>query len=129
MYYRITALLLFVAILATPLFAQDDAVTTTTVPASFNLIDSLISVSKTFIGKPYRFTSATGQKMDCSGFVSYVYSLFAIHLPRSSKLMANEVVRLTLAEVKKGDLLFFKGRSRKSKQVGHVGIVVEKNGD
>ncbi len=123
-------LILSFAILAsaTILFGQQNATKSIT-PQTVSIIDSLISVSKTFIGKPYRFTNKLGRQMDCSGFVSYVFSLFEIQLPKSSKLMADKVIRLTMSEVRRGDLLFFKGRSRKSRQVGHVGIVVDKDGD
>jgi cell wall-associated NlpC family hydrolase len=41
----------------------------------------------------------------------------------------NEGTPVSQSDLKKGDLIFFKGRSLKSKRVGHVGIVISNEGD
>jgi poly-gamma-glutamate capsule biosynthesis protein CapA/YwtB (metallophosphatase superfamily) len=86
-------------------------------------IDSVIVFGKQHLGKPYRSLSPDGRILDCSGFVSYIYNQQGVELPRSSPEIARKTKKVTLLEVKKGDLLFFKGRNSKSSTIGHVAII------
>ncbi|MCE1202742.1 MAG: C40 family peptidase [Bacteroidia bacterium] len=88
-------------------------------------LDSLINYSRTYIGTPYRYGGRTERGFDCSGFVKHVYGKFGLELPPSSRTQALVGEHVPVESVRKGDLIFFKGRSTKSKNIGHVGIVVD----
>lgn len=76
-----------------------------------------------FLDKPYRYGSPGTESFDCSGFTSYVYRNFGYNLQRSSAEQAQQFDTVGRNRLKTGDLVFFSG-SRRSKRVGHVGIVV-----
>ncbi len=94
--------------------------------ASSNIIEEVILEAKELIGKSYRSRGPKGTILDCSGFIQYVWSTQGINLPGSSRLIASRVVKIKLEETQKGDLLFFTGRNKASKVVGHVSLVIEK---
>lgn len=91
------------------------------------IIDSIITIGKQFLGKPYRYSSATTPMLDCSGFICYIYDQLDLKLSRSSASQAVQTRRIDFSEVQPGDLLFFKGRNISSTAVGHVSMVVEVN--
>jgi cell wall-associated NlpC family hydrolase len=87
--------------------------------------DSLIEFALTFQGIPYKWggtSPATG--FDCSGFSRYVFNHFFIDLPRTAASQYHAGQKLKLNEVKKGDLLFFRGINTPEQGIGHVGIVI-----
>ncbi|HMM10960.1 MAG TPA: C40 family peptidase [Bacteroidales bacterium] len=88
-------------------------------------LDSLINYSRSYIGTPYRYGGRTTNGFDCSGFVKHVYGKFGLELPPSSRTQATVGEAVPLESVRKGDLIFFKGRNSRSKYIGHVGIVVD----
>jgi LysM repeat protein len=94
------------------------------------LTDSIISYGKFFLNTPYHFGSPGISSFDCSGFTSHVYRNFGYNLGRSSNDQAKQFDSIDRTQLKAGDLVFFSGR-RKSKKVGHVGIVVaaKENGE
>ena len=88
--------------------------------------DSLLKHAAKFIGKKYRYRGISPKTgFDCSGYVLYNYKRHGIHLPHSSFEQIKYGEKVEVSEAKAGDLIFFKGRSTKSKMAGHVGIVVE----
>ena len=66
--------------------------------------------------------------MDCSGLVYVSLKENDIVFPRVSYQMAEEGKRIKVADVQKGDLLFFK-TSKGGKRINHVGLVVDVQGD
>jgi cell wall-associated NlpC family hydrolase len=93
--------------------------------AAQSLADRLLADARNHLNAPYRRGASLerGRATDCSGFVQYIYGNFDIDLPRSSaeqsqvgKLAALE---MNFAQLKPGDLLFFK---RSGQRIGHVGI-------
>ena len=112
---------------------------TTRIPADLNLdslpkaeqirnpekIDKVISYAKKFMGTPYRYAGMTPSGFDCSGFINYVMGDFGFSLARTSYNMAEYGKTVKLSEVRKGDLIFFKGSSLKSSKIGHVGLITE----
>jgi cell wall-associated NlpC family hydrolase len=87
--------------------------------------DRLLADARNHLNAPYRRGASLeySRATDCSGFVQYIYGNFDIDLPRSSaeqsqvgKLAAFE---MNFAQLKPGDLLFFK---RSGQRIGHVGI-------
>ncbi|MFN5417556.1 MAG: C40 family peptidase [Flavobacteriia bacterium] len=88
-------------------------------------VDAMITFAKKFMGTPYRYSGTTPSGFDCSGFISYIFGNFGFDLVHSSYGMAEYGKTVKLADIRPGDLMFFKGSSTKSKQIGHVAMVVE----
>ncbi|MEX1131616.1 MAG: CapA family protein [Flavobacteriales bacterium] len=93
------------------------------------MVDSIIDLGATYIGKPYRYKVVGYGSLDCSGFLRHIHGCYGIDLPPSSQAMASSVESMPLDKVEPGDLLFFKGRDAKSNRVGHVAMVVQANAD
>lgn len=89
------------------------------------LVADLIDTGKELLGKPYGYRGNLPWRMDCSGFVSYVYSQYGITVPRGSATQARYVKPVKKEDVLPGDLLFFTGRNRGSGRVGHVAMVID----
>lgn len=87
-------------------------------------VDSVISLGAAYLGKPYRYKGDAPWSLDCSGFISYIYSEFGVKLPKSATAMEGSVNKIDFSQVAKGDILFFKGRDINSRSVGHVALVV-----
>lgn len=88
------------------------------------LLNDLLSEARSHLGKRYSRGSKGPSAFDCSGFSSYVYRQFGYSLSPSSRDQYNQGEKVDRKELRKGDLVFFKGRSTKG-GVGHVGIVVD----
>lgn len=97
-------------------------------PGISDTIDQIISHGNRLLGKPYRFPIENDRILDCSGFVSYIYSKLGFRLSFSSPDIAKEVVKIDASEIRKGDLLFFKGMNKNSSRVGHVVMVTSAEG-
>ncbi len=105
------------------LLVQDAAVP----PPVAESVNEMLNYAKKFLGTPYRYSGNTPAGFDCSGFINYVMGNFGFNLPRSSYALAELGQTIKLADVRPGDLLFFKGRNVNSTTVGHVAMVVEVN--
>jgi cell wall-associated NlpC family hydrolase len=91
--------------------------------------DSLIQYAYSFIGNRYRRGGTSAKGFDCSGYTMTVYKQFGIRLPHTSAGQGLVGVPVSRENIKKGDLILFKGRSRKSSRIGHVGIVISEKGE
>jgi cell wall-associated NlpC family hydrolase len=82
--------------------------------------EELVNFAKQYVGTPYAYGGTNLNKgVDCSGFVSQVYSNFDMKLQRSSRdQYASNGTKVTKAELQKGDLVFY----GYSGSVSHVGI-------
>ena len=93
--------------------------------------DSLLKFACNYLETPYRTGGSTPKAFDCSGFTSFVFRNFGYDLYRTSgDQIRNAVKVVDKNEVKRGDLVFFKGRNAKQNRIGHVGIVydIDENG-
>jgi len=95
---------------------------------SISISDSVINYGKLFLNRPYRYGSSGDSTFDCSGFTSFVYKKFGYALKRSSSEQAEQFETVDTNELKPGDLVYYSGHKR-SKRVGHVGMVVSNNGN
>lgn len=89
------------------------------------VVDSAINYGKSFIGLAYKYGGTSTSGFDCSGFLKHIFNKYGLILPHSSREYANIGDTVSLKEIKKGDILLFKGSNLKSKRIGHVSIVIE----
>ena len=87
-----------------------------------SVIKSVVDHGQELLGLRYRTSGVAKWPLDCSGFVSYIYSLEGIKIPRSSGGLSVYADRIS--DPQPGDLLFFKGRNRGASRVGHVALVI-----
>jgi len=83
--------------------------------------DAIRLSSLLFYGTPYRFGGNSSRALDCSAFVQKVFRANGIELPRDSRSQAKYGYKVSLSELKPGDLLFFKTYRQ---DVSHVGIYI-----
>lgn len=81
----------------------------------------LLDKAKTLVGIPYRFGGTTTRGFDCSGFVKFVFSSVGIDLDRDSRSQSRQGDKVSLDDLKPGDLLFFATRGVR-RGISHVGI-------
>lgn len=94
-------------------------------PKNSEQVDQIIGFAKKFLGTPYHYAGSTPSGFDCSGFIYYVMGNFGLQLSRSSVGLAEFGETVKLADIRPGDLMFFKGRNMNTTRVGHVALVVE----
>jgi len=93
------------------------------------LSDSLVNYAFSFSGKKYRRGGTTVYGFDCSGYTMMVYKKFGVKLPHSSAAQSLVGIEVSRTQIKKGDLIFFRGRNSKRGGIGHVGIVISEKGE
>jgi len=71
------------------------------------------------IGTPYRYGGSGPDAFDCSGLVAYAYQQAGVALPRTAAQQYALARPLPRAELRPGDLVFFRWSGR---EVSHVGI-------
>ena len=84
--------------------------------------DSVINEAKKYIGVPYKWGGKTPKGFDCAGFTRYIYGKFDVALASSAAPQYKVGVKVKKSEISPADLVFYGGR-RRSKAIGHVGIV------
>lgn len=93
------------------------------------IADKIVWTAVTYKGVPYKYGGMTKRGMDCSGLIHTSFKQRKVTIPRTSGEMYAKSYDISLGEVKRGDLLFFK-TSKKRGKVNHVGLVTSiKNGD
>ena len=75
-----------------------------------------------YIGVPYRWGGTTPSGLDCSGLTQLVYkNAVGVNLPRTALEQSGEGSRVSVRELKPGDLVFF---NTIGQNISHVGIYV-----
>lgn len=85
--------------------------------------NDVIGYAQNFLGLRYRragHSPKTG--FDCSGFTNYILGEFGVSVSSCSTTQSRQGIKVSLADVKPGDLVFFGSRGR----IQHVAMVVEK---
>ncbi|MBY0243974.1 MAG: C40 family peptidase [Sphingobacteriaceae bacterium] len=78
-----------------------------------------------WIGTPYRFGGNSKNGIDCSAFTKAIYDkVFNTAILRSSRDVFSMTSPISKDELKEGDLVFFKIRSRK---ITHIGLYLGNN--
>jgi cell wall-associated NlpC family hydrolase len=81
-----------------------------------------VSIARSYVGTPYVWGGGSPTAgFDCSGFTQYVYAKLGVPLVHYAASQWHQGRRLTAAEVRPGDLVFFEPRFDGP---GHVGIYV-----
>lgn len=82
-----------------------------------------------WLGVPHRMGGMTKRGVDCSGFVAIVFrEVYGTQLARSSAdMLKHNCKKVSRANLKEGDLVFFRTGRGKKKVPNHVGIYL-KNG-
>ena len=90
-------------------------------------VKELIEFANKYIGVRYLPGGTTPKGFDCSGYVQFTYKKFGYSLPRTVEEQAKSGTKIEKKNLNPGDLVFFKGKNDKSKNLGHVGIVTKAN--
>jgi cell wall-associated NlpC family hydrolase len=78
-----------------------------------------LAIARAQLGAPYLYGGASPRGFDCSGLVYYAYRRAGIAVPRTTTAQYRRAQHIGLAQLRPGDLVFFRLGSR---NVAHVGI-------
>ena len=81
--------------------------------------DQAASSAAKMVGKPYKYGGASPTGFDCSGLIFFSYQQAGVTLPHNTSQQRRISQRVKVAELKRGDLLFF---DQEGKKHSHVGI-------
>jgi cell wall-associated NlpC family hydrolase len=82
---------------------------------------AVVETARQQVGAPYRYGGSTPKGFDCSGLVHYAYMSAGIEVPRTTDGLLREAHRVSLTQLKPGDILFFRADPPK---ISHVGIYI-----
>lgn len=88
------------------------------------MAEQMVSYAQRFLGTRYVLGASGPKAFDCSGFTSYIYKNFGITLNRSSRDQYLQGQKVSVDNLRPGDLLFFSSRRAGRGNVGHVAMVV-----
>ncbi len=91
---------------------------------SDKLLDSIFENAKFFLETKYVYGGSSNSGFDCSGFIYFLFKEYDILLSKSSSQLSKVGKHVAFSDIRKGDLLFFKGRNMVSENVGHVALVI-----
>ena len=102
----------------------DKAVTITELKYGMGISDvriSMVNYAKQFLGNRYVWGGTSLTKgTDCSGFTMGIYKKFGISLPRVSRSQATVGTKVSVAQLKPGDLVFY----GKGSYINHVAMYI-----
>ena len=88
--------------------------------------EEVVHQAMKYQGSRYRFGGTTARGFDCSGLVSRVYADLKLkRIPRASDALYKAGKPVALADLRPGDLVFFKNTYRRG--ISHVGIYAGHN--
>ena len=88
-------------------------------PSSAAPGDRAAALAAKMVGKPYKYGGASPSGFDCSGLVQYSFRHAGVSLPHNTVQQRSATRLVKVAELRRGDLLFF---NQEGKKYGHVGI-------
>ena len=87
-------------------------------------VDIVVSRARSYMNTPYKYGGTTILGMDCSGLLMRSFEAIDMYIPRTAKEQSKLGKKVTLGELKKGDLVFFK-TMKKNGRVTHAGLVTD----
>ena len=101
------------------------ASTAATTASNNSFGESVVKTALQYLGARYRSGVQGPNAFDCYGFTCFVYGRENVKILRSSRSQYTQGTPISqIADLKKGDLVFFGGRGS-HRSVGHVGIVTD----
>ncbi|GAA4706538.1 C40 family peptidase [Brevibacillus fulvus] len=97
--------------------------------ATGSIGDQVIEAGKKYLGTPYRFgaSSNTTSAFDCSSFTQRAFKDIGISLPRNSRQQSTVGETVSIDQLQKGDLVFFRTAGSSSSRITHVAIYAGNN--
>ncbi len=83
---------------------------------------NLEKMVKKLQGSPYVWAEEGPESFDCSGFTYYMYGSMGIEIPRVAREQAKVGKRISVHDLKYGDLIFFDTNKRHRGRITHVGM-------
>jgi murein DD-endopeptidase len=83
--------------------------------------DAAAALAAKMVGKPYKYGGSSPAGFDCSGLVQYSFRQAGVTLPHNTVKQRSASRLVKVAELRRGDLLFFDQEGKKN---SHVGIYV-----
>lgn len=108
----------------TELVISDDGIIERTKILLPDVLTELDNIIKPYLGKRYRRGAQGPSYFDCSGFTSFIYNKLGYKISRSSREQYQNGKSVSKKDIQVGDLVFFGSRGL-SRNINHVGIVVE----
>ncbi len=81
----------------------------------------IADAAQALLGSPYRYGGAGPDAFDCSGLVSFVYAKFGVTTPRTAAQQFAVARPVPRADLRAGDLVFFR---LAGSSVSHVGVYI-----
>jgi cell wall-associated NlpC family hydrolase len=91
-------------------------------------VDTVVSRARSYIGTPYKFGGTTTLGMDCSGLLMRSFEAIDIYIPRTAKQQSKMGKKVSMNELKAGDLVFFK-TYKGNGRITHAGLVTDARRD
>jgi len=90
-------------------------------------IGEILIQAMSLMGISYKWGGNTPETgMDCSGFIRYVFKkAMGINLPRTANEMSKVGIRVSVADMKPGDLIFF--NTLRGRRNSHLGMYIGNN--
>jgi cell wall-associated NlpC family hydrolase len=88
---------------------------------------AIVALARLYLGMPYAWGGADPTtSFDCSGLVQWVYARVGMRLPRTAQQQHDATARVRTADLRPGDLLFYRDTyaTSPSEPITHVGIYV-----
>lgn len=83
---------------------------------------NLEKMVKELQGSPYVWAEEGPESFDCSGLTYYMYGSMGIEIPRVAREQAKVGKRISVHDLKYGDLIFFDTNKRRKGRITHVGM-------
>lgn len=89
--------------------------------ARVSVAERVVDAARSMVGHPYHYGGDTPKGFDCSGLVYYSFARAGERVPRTTGAQRRAATWVSLKNIHRGDLVFFRERGRSS---SHVGIYV-----
>ncbi|WP_369048842.1 C40 family peptidase [Tenacibaculum sp. UWU-22] len=102
-------------------------VTSSIKTASPTIADKIVWTAVSYKRTPYKYGGTTKKGMDCSGLLYVAFNYRGVSLERTTHEMFKQGYTISLGQVRRGDLLFFKTVEKSNAKINHVGLVTSVN--